>query len=82
MHLLCPRSPWINALRSYFANLVDTTDQFLSGPVDSRQQMVVTSKMDGMKRSELLGDFTMQTASNLWQQAGWPVYRRPLLELN
>ena len=41
-HLLCPRSPWIDALRSYFLQLPDTTDVFSTGPADAATQHVFT----------------------------------------
>ena len=74
MHLLCPRSPWINALRSYFANLVDTTDQFLSGPADSRQQHLFTDgshKQDGRHETKRAAWGLYNANSQRPVAAGW-----------
>ena len=49
LHLLCPRSPWVEALRTYYTELEDTTGVFHSGPMGDEVQHLFT---DGSHRED------------------------------
>ena len=64
LHLLCPRSPWIDDLRAHFLSLPDNTGPplLLDMEFNISLQMVLTQLMDVLKRIEQHGDSTMPRA--------------------
>jgi ribonuclease HI len=61
-HLLCPRSPWLDGLRTYFMGIEDSTETFVSAPVDGGLQHLFT---DG----SLMKDGRLET-----HRAAWALY--------
>lgn len=61
-HLLCPRSPWLDALRSHFYYLPDTTGDFITEPTDDSLQHLFT---DGSLTHEGRGET---------KRAAWGLY--------
>ena len=74
MHLLCPRSPWVDDLRSHFANLADTTDTFLTGPMGTQQQHLFTDgshKQDGRYETKRAAWGLFNATSQQPVASGW-----------
>eukprot|EP00435_Cladocopium_sp_Y103_P050325 s456_g15.t1 len=73
-HLLCSRSPWIDALRAYYMALNDTTDQFHSAPVGDGVQHLFTDgshKQDGRYETKRASWALYNATSQVPVAVGW-----------